>query len=309
MRPHHDRDRGLGLRGWTATAGTLAVSLLIAGPARADIIELFCVIDAPQETPPNGSPGTGSATMTIDTVANTVDFNITFSGTGAPNNAHIHGSAAPGVPGGIMFPLPSFTSPIIGTWNYGETQEPTILNGLTYVNIHTATFGGGEIRGQVVNANSYCFGDGSGTACPCVNPDSEGRGCRNSSTIGGILFPHGPHTTSPDGLEFTALNLLAGQPALLFSGLNAVGGGNGTVFGDGLRCAGTGVVRLGITTPASTTNATGLAHWGPGLQAIGGWTVGDTRFFQAWYRDPADVTPCDAGFNLSNGIELSFVAP
>jgi hypothetical protein len=49
-----------------------------------------------------------------------------------------------------MHPLP-LGSPKVGTWNYNESDEQAILNGLTYVNIHTVNFGGGEIRGQVVN--------------------------------------------------------------------------------------------------------------------------------------------------------------
>ena len=122
-----------------------------------------------------------------------------------------------------------------------------------------------------------------------------------------MLIPHGTYSVNADDLAFRALNLLSGQPALLFSGNNAVNGGNGIAFGDGLRCAGNSVRRLGIVTP----NASGTGIWGedttlPPLSTLGGWTAGDTRRFQAWYRNPTG-SPCATNFNLSNGIEVVFV--
>ncbi|MBL8745589.1 MAG: CHRD domain-containing protein, partial [Phycisphaerae bacterium] len=46
-------------------------------------------------------------------------------------------------------PLPAGT-PKIGVWNYPEALEEAIEDGLMYINVHTAAFPGGEIRGQVV---------------------------------------------------------------------------------------------------------------------------------------------------------------
>ena len=95
--------------------------------------------------------------------------------------------------------------------------------------------------------------------------------------------------------------MLPGQPALLFVGDNAINGGDGQPFGDGLRCAGGNVVRLGVQVP----DGGGDASWGPGLGGSGGWQSGDTRRFQAWYRDPVGG-PCGTGFSLTNGIEVLF---
>ena len=103
-------------------------------------------------------------------------------------------------------------------------------------------------------------------------------------------------------MVFGATQLPAGQPALLFAGLNQVQGGNGAHFGDGLRCAGGAVKRLGIVA----ASASGNAQWGPGLLQPAGWLPGDTRRFQVWYRDPSG-SPCGNAFNLTNGYELSFV--
>jgi hypothetical protein len=72
-------------------------------------------------------------------------------------------------------------------------------------------------------------------------------------------------------------------------------------FGDGLRCVGVAVKRLGIALPDSS----GVAFWGPGLAPVGAWTAGDQREFQIWYRDPLNG-PCQTGFNLSNGSTVEF---
>ncbi|MDP6538236.1 MAG: hypothetical protein QF903_05975 [Planctomycetota bacterium] len=111
----------------------------------------------------------------------------------------------------------------------------------------------------------------------------------------------GSASVAADDLEFAAHDLLPAQPALQFAGMGPVNGGAGIPFGDGLRCAGGSVVRLGVRTP----DAAGDATWGPGLAGQGGWNAGDTRFFQAWYR--GSLGPCGTGFNLSNGSRTLFV--
>jgi hypothetical protein len=150
----------------------------------------------------------------------------------------------------------------------------------------------------------YCFGDGSALPCPCANEGLGVEGCANSSGSGGALLAQGSASAASDDLVFDATQLVAGQPALLFAGQAALAGGDGVPFGDGLQCAGGGVVRLGATIP----NASGTAAWGPGLGATGGWSAGDVRYFQVWYRDPSPPGPCGSGFNLTNGVEVSFEA-
>lgn len=148
---------------------------------------------------------------------------------------------------------------------------------------------------------AYCFGDGSGAICPCLNNGDTGQGCANSTGSGATLAGAGSTNASADDLVFTSSNLLPNQPALLFAGLNAVNDGNGMAFGDGLHCAGGNVVRLGVEFP----NAQGLASWGPGLAEEGGWNPGDMRRFQVWYRN-ASGSPCGTGVNLSHGVEVTF---
>jgi hypothetical protein len=146
---------------------------------------------------------------------------------------------------------------------------------------------------------SYCTGDGSATVCPCSNPSTEG-GCANSTGGGGILTAYGSASVSADDLSFAATGLIPSQPVLLFVGNNAVNSGAGNPFGDGLRCAGGSVRRLGVRF----CDAAGSANWSAGLSSSGGWAAGDIQRFQGWYRDAGG--PCGATFNLTQGIELTF---
>lgn len=126
--------------------------LVLALDARAQIFNYTVTMDGAQETPPVATAATGSGTAVIDTTANTLTLSYSFSGlSSAQTDAHIHGFAGIGAgPAGVLNPLP-LGSPVVNhIWNFTEPQEASILAGLTYVNIHSSNFGGGEIRGQIV---------------------------------------------------------------------------------------------------------------------------------------------------------------
>ena len=82
------------------------------------------------------------------------------------------------------------------------------------------------------------------------------------------------------------------------------------LFGDGKRLVaggGVGLFRLGI----QQVDSAGVMTLGPGIVAQsqnllppGNITAGQTWNFQCWYRNPAG--PCGSGFNLSNGLQVSF---
>lgn len=104
-----------------------------------------------QEVGTLGSSANGSGTFTIDTAANTLSFNITFSGLPAGDietTPHIH-NAALGANGPVVFDLPAGASKV-GVWNYPENLEAEILAGRTYVQIHSVLFPSGAIRGQIL---------------------------------------------------------------------------------------------------------------------------------------------------------------
>jgi hypothetical protein len=273
-------------------------------------IYLTVALSGAQEVPPTPSAGTGSGCFAFDPFAHSLNYNISFSGlTSAETAAHIHGFAGPGVNAGVLFALPA-GSPKIGVVTLIPSQEIGMMNELTYANIHTTNFGGGEIRGQVLRGVApapvaFCPGDGTGTACPCGNNSAVGAnaGCVNSFGVGGLLRSHGLASLGCESLVLDGTDLSTASSALFFQGTSQIAGG--TAFGDGLRCAGGSVIRL------ATLNTSGGAASYPTGAAIpisikGLVGSAGTRTYQIWYRNAAAF--CTAStFNLSNGLQISWV--
>ena len=105
-------------------------------------------LNGAQQVPSVASAATGTATVLVNTIANTLDYSLSFSGL-TPTMGHIHGFAPAGVNAGIVHNLPGVTSPQVSQWSFSEGDQANILGGLTYFNLHSAAYGGGEIRGQI----------------------------------------------------------------------------------------------------------------------------------------------------------------
>ena len=142
-----------------ATAGALALAIsLVAGAiasTSANSIRLRAAMSAAEETPaPRGdvtnARGTFTATATKTATGAALNWTLNFSGlTGPATAAHIH-TAARGQPGPVSVPLCGpCESGATGTANVDATVLSAIQSGGTYVNVHTATNGPGEIRGQL----------------------------------------------------------------------------------------------------------------------------------------------------------------
>jgi hypothetical protein len=131
-----------------------------------------------REVPAVSSPSAGKFTAEIDTAADEITYELTFSGLQANvTQSHIH-FAQPNVNGAIVVwlcgtatnpgPAGTQTCPQSGTITgtihgadiqtvasqgiaTGEFDElvAAIRNGLAYANVHTAQSPGGEIRGQI----------------------------------------------------------------------------------------------------------------------------------------------------------------
>ncbi len=129
---------------------SFAASLVMAGSALGVVQTRVCVLSGQQEVPANASTAFGCGRFVVDTDANTMSYRIVVGNLSAAETAaHIHGVADPGVNAGVQHALPA--GPVkIGIWNYPEALENDILAGRMYVNVHTAAFGGGEVRGQIV---------------------------------------------------------------------------------------------------------------------------------------------------------------
>ena len=126
--------------------------VFLPATAQATIINLSASMDCAQAgTCGAGGSGTGSGSITLDDVTNLLSWNITWSGlSGTPLLMHFHGPALPGQPAGVQVGTGVVGPPVIGNAVINNAQEADLLAGLWYLNLHTTTFGGGEIRGQVL---------------------------------------------------------------------------------------------------------------------------------------------------------------
>ena len=136
------------------------------------------------------------------------------------------------------------------------------------------------------------------------NPRAFPAGSEQPLTpFGARLFGEGSMSISANNLKLTAVGLDPGKPGLYFQGNNRVAGGSGVHFGDGLRCAGGGVIRLQVRMASDTGESQTTAS----ISTIGGVQPGDVKRYQIWYRDP-NTSPCGGLFNLSNGMEVTWSA-
>jgi CHRD domain len=152
-----------------------AVALTLASSsAHAATLDFSTTLLGSNEVPPNASTATGSAFVELNTTAQTLFVQETFSGLigGSAAAAHIHCCVLPGVNAVVAVPFPGFPAATSGT--YTNTFDLTLAatynsafitavggtvalaeaafifgleHGETYANIHDATFPTGEIRG------------------------------------------------------------------------------------------------------------------------------------------------------------------
>ncbi len=149
--------------------------------------------------------------------------------------------------------------------------------------------------------SAFCFGDGSSGACPCGNFGASGRGCASSvSSAGALLAASGAASLVNDTLVLTGSDM-PNSSALYFQGTTQVS----SAFGDGLRCAGGSVVRLG--TKLNVAGSSQYPSAGDATISVRGLVPGPgaQRTYQAWYRNAASFCTPDT-FNLSNGIAITW---
>ena len=224
--------------GWSgggcSGTGGCTVSMTAATSVTATFTALTVfnvVISGAQEVPPNAISASGSGTATVNPVANTITYSFSVTGlSGAIAGAHFHGPAARGVDGGVKIDIGS--NPFSGTVNYNQSDEADILGGLWYVNYHTASFPGGEVRGQLDN------GGGTATFALTVNTADGGAG-----TI----------TSSPAGINCGSTCVASFNSGTSVT-LSAVAATGSTFAGwSGAGCSGTGTCTVTMTAAATVT--------------------------------------------------------
>lgn len=110
-----------------------------------------------QETGTVTSTGSGTAVLTL-TDAGLV-YKITVDGlTGQVSGAHFH-LGEMGANGGVEHNITTAFqgNTASGIWTISESRKNDLLLGRLYLNIHTASFPAGEIRGQVELASGWAF--------------------------------------------------------------------------------------------------------------------------------------------------------
>lgn len=192
--------------GFALTVALVAIMSASARP-QADAIQIGTVMTAEQEVPsPTGdvanARGTFSATVTKTDTGASVAWQMSFSGLSANAiAAHIHTGAA-GSPGPVVLALCGpCTSPASGTGNVPEAVLQAIEAGTAYVNIHTPTNPGGEIRGQLATTASIAAALTSRQEVP----KPKGNVKRATGSFSGVVAKLGTTGTIAWRLRFSRL--------------------------------------------------------------------------------------------------------
>ncbi len=191
----------------------------------------------------------------------------------------------------VTFTAVCGNSYLIQVGNYSTSAATNIQGGFTIT----------EQGAPCIAGVGFCFGDGTSAACPCGNAGGTGNGCASSiNTFGANLAGNGSASLAGDTLTLVG----SGMPnsnALYFQGTTAIA----APFGDGIRCVGGTVTRLGTKLNVAGSSA----YPGQGdlpVSVRGNITlVGTVRNYQAWYRNAAAF--CTAStFNLTNGYQVTW---
>ena len=131
---------------WMVAACAAAPASIAQGSA---MIGLNSTLSAVAEVPPNKSSARGTLQATLDRTKNILRWRLEFVGLSAPATAaHFHGPAMPGENAGVVLTIDAKANS--GEARLTAAQANELLDGKLYVNIHTATYPDGEIRGQVL---------------------------------------------------------------------------------------------------------------------------------------------------------------
>lgn len=149
-------------------AAMVSALLLSAAAASAQVVVATATLTSGEETPIFLSGAAGTAEVAVDTVAK--EFAVTLRIFNIPTTTtagHIH-VGAKGIAGPVVIDFPGIGGRLgdfVTTFRVGEASfRPAaaigintiddviqaVANGNAYVNIHTTTNPGGEIRGQLV---------------------------------------------------------------------------------------------------------------------------------------------------------------
>ena len=130
-------------------AAALTAGMLVSTPVFAEVLVFKATLDGASQSPKVDTKATGTAEIKVDTDAKTITWIIKSKDLSGPvTAAHFHGHADIGANAppeiDISKSVDAGTSPIT------DAQLADLKAGKIYVNLHTAKFPAGEIRGQVL---------------------------------------------------------------------------------------------------------------------------------------------------------------
>lgn len=146
------------------------LTLVPMSRARADILSFQARLQGSKEKIPNSVGATGYAIVELDTTAKTVRYRVVFSGLSrlsSPRRYHdsmlpdimFHGPKLPGTRAPeLIFMIDHPVSPVTGVEHVNDRQIVELKTGQWYVNIHTAKYPAGEIRGWFEPAAAHAPG-------------------------------------------------------------------------------------------------------------------------------------------------------
>ncbi|MFT4540593.1 MAG: hypothetical protein ACI841_000415 [Planctomycetota bacterium] len=119
----------------------------------------------------------------------------------------------------------------------------------------------------------------------------------NSTGAAAVITASGTNSVGDNALSLHA-GPVPNQPGLFYYGPNQIQ----LTFGNGTRCVGGNVGRLGVVIPVANEYSSLIDNTNPPSAATQ-ITSGSTWNFQCWYRDPAAG---GAFFDLSDGLSITF---
>lgn len=171
----------------------------IRGQVIRDSVIFTSMLDGAQA---NGGAGTGSTAKGFGVYQLSADQSqLTIyveHDIASPIDGHIH-YGVPGVEGPIAFGFTSPASPIMETWNLNPDDVDSLLNNGLYVNIHTAAFPSGEIRGQLEKEPiqfSFALNDDQENLCAGTGSTAVGSGQATLKAFGRQLNVSATHNVA-----------------------------------------------------------------------------------------------------------------
>lgn len=116
--------------------------------ARAQTVSLAAQLLGSNAVPQSKSDAFGEGQFTYDGETGKLDYYLTYDGT-APTRIDFHGPAQAGENATSVLTFPLSASPVSGSVTLTKAQGDSLLAGALYVDMHSAAYADGEIRGQI----------------------------------------------------------------------------------------------------------------------------------------------------------------